>query len=227
MTSPLGRPAGESLLFAELLRDSFAFWEFFVFRVRHALNMMLPNSPRSDEVEHLLRNAQLRDALEPLFDESINRVNVHVMTTGAENDFLESMLEWERAPILPICEWFQPKLELPHPDDLSDQQVRDYLYQTVGRLYEKHVVLDFTDHLTDRQLYCLIYRDILPSHEKMIRRQSNYLHWDCANTDGDPDAWLRYYANEEERRMWAEETDGYLPPIDDPPFPRDLPRAPL
>ncbi len=80
---------------------------------------MLPNSPRSDEVEHLLRNAQLRDALEPLFDESINRVNVHMMTTGAENDFLESMLEWERAPILPICEWFQPKLELPHPDDLS------------------------------------------------------------------------------------------------------------
>lgn len=189
--------------------------------------MMLPNSPRSDEVEHLLRNAQLRDALEPLFDESINRVNVRVMTTGAENDFLESMLEWERAPILPICDWFQPRLELPHPDVLTDQQVRDYLYQTVGRLYEKHVVLDFTDHLSDRQLYCLIYRDILPSQEKMIRRQSNYLHWDCANTDGDQDAWLRYYANEEERQMWAHETEGYLPPVDDPPYPRDLPRAPL
>jgi hypothetical protein len=189
--------------------------------------MMLPNSPRSDEVEHLLRNAQLRDALEPLLDESIGRVNVQVMTTGAENDFLESMLEWERAPMLPICEWFQPKLELPHPDDLADQQLRDYLYQTIGRLYEKHVVLDFTDHLTDRQLFCLIYRDILPSHEKMIRRQSNYLHWDCANTDGDPDIWLRYYASEEERRLWAEETGGLLPPIDEPPYPRDLPRAPL
>ncbi len=189
--------------------------------------MMLPNSPRSDEVEHLLRNAQLRDALEPLLDESIGRVNVQVMTTGAENDFLESMLEWERAPILPICEWFQPTLELPHPDDLSDQQVRDTLYQTIGRLYEKHVVLDFTDHLTDRQLYCLIYRDILPSHEKFIRRHSNYLHWDCANTDGDPDIWLRYYANDEDRRLWEEETGGFPPPVDDPPFPRDLPRAPL
>src|SRR4051794_22029246 len=76
--------------------------------------MILPNSPRSDEVEHLLRNAQLRDALEPLLDESIGRVNVQVMTTGAENDFLESMLEWERAPMLPICEWFKPALELPH-----------------------------------------------------------------------------------------------------------------
>src|SRR4029079_7332935 len=95
--------------------------------------MILPNSPRSDEAEHLLRNAQLRDALEPLLDESIGRVNVEVMTTGAENDFLESMLEWERGPRLAIGEWFQPKLELPHPDDLSDDQIRDRLYQTIGR----------------------------------------------------------------------------------------------
>jgi hypothetical protein len=123
-----------------------------------------------------MRNAQLRDALEPLLDESIGRVNVERMTTGAENEFLQSMLEWERAPMLPICEWFQPKLELPHPDDLTDDQLRDRLYQTIGRMFEKHIVLDFTDHLTDRQLYCLIYRDILPSHEKMIRRENNYLH---------------------------------------------------
>jgi hypothetical protein len=109
-------------------------------------------------------------------------------------------------------------------------------------MFEKHIVLDFTDHLTDRQLYCLIYRDILPSHEKMIQRASNYLHWDCANIDGDPDVWLRYYACDEERQAWAEETDGELPPVEDPPPrrvsasrsrrdsprpQRDLPRAPL
>jgi hypothetical protein len=186
-----------------------------------------PRSPRSEDVEHLMRNAQLRDALEPLLDESIGRVNVERMTTGAENEFLQSMLEWERAPMLPICEWFQPKLELPHPDDLSDDQLRDRLYQTIGRMFEKHIVLDFTDHLTDRQLYCLVYRDILPSHEKMIRRENNYLHWDCSNADGDPDMWLRYYASEEDRRGWVEETGGVLPPMDDPPNRRDLPRAPL
>jgi hypothetical protein len=189
--------------------------------------MIFPNSPRAEEVEHLLRNAQLRDALEPLLDESIGRVNVELMTTRAENDFLQSMLEWERAPMLPICEWFQPKLELPHPDGLTDDQLRDRLYQTIGRMFEKRIVLDFTDHLTDRQLYCLIYRDILPSHEKMIQRTNNYLHWDCANTDGDPDVWLRYYASDEERAAWADETDGELPPIETPPYSRDLPRAPL
>ena len=188
---------------------------------------MRSHSPHSDDVDHLLRNAQLRDALEPLFDESICRVNVEQMTTGAENDFLESMLEWERAPMLPICQWFQPELTLPHPDELPEIRLRELLYDTVDRLFSKHIVLDFTDHLTDRQLYCLLYRDILPTHEKLLRRANNYLHWDCANIDGDPDAWLRYYASEEERQTWTEETEGYLPPVEDPPFPRDLPRAPL
>jgi hypothetical protein len=189
--------------------------------------MLLPNTPRSDDVEHLLRNAQLRDALEPLYDESICRVNVELMNTRAENEFLQSMLEWERAPMLPICEWFEPKLELPSPDQLDDATLHAALDDAARRLFEKHIVLDFTDHLTDRQLYCLIYRDILPAHEKMIRRQNNYLHWDCASVDGDPDAWLRYYASDEERRTWAEETDGYPPPMEDPPHPRNLPRAPL
>lgn len=181
----------------------------------------------SDDVDRLLLNARLRDALEPLYDESIGRVNVEVMTTSAENEFLESMLEWERAPMLPICDWFQPRLELPLPELLADRELRQRLLDVVDQLFAKRIVLDFTDHLTDRQLYCLIYRDILPTHEKLIRRRSNFLHWDCAGVDGDPDAWLRYYANEQERQTWAAETGGCLPPMEEPPFPRNLPRAPL
>ena len=104
----------------------------------------------SDEVEHLLRNAQLRDELEPLFDESIGRVNSTVMSTRSENEFLASMLEWERAPILPISQWFEPELTLPHPDGLSGHQLALVLRATIEKLFEKHVVLDFTDH----QVYC-------------------------------------------------------------------------
>ncbi len=185
------------------------------------------HSHRSDEVEHLLRNAQLRDALEPLFDESIGCVNAEVMSTSSENEFLESMLEWERAPMLPIGDWFEPRLDIPGPDLLNDEQLHEMLHYTVDRLFEKRIVLDFTEHLSDRQLYCLVYRDILPSFEKLIERRKNYLHWDCANVGDDPDMWLRYYASEEDRRAWAEETGGYPPQCDAPPFPRRLPRAPL
>jgi hypothetical protein len=149
------------------------------------------------------------------------------MSTVHENDFLESMLAWERAPMLPIGEWFDPKLTLTEPDGLEPEEIARLLTQTVEALFTKNVVLDFTDHLTDRQLYTLIARDILPAYEKKLDRQGTYLHWDCANLGEDPEPWLRYYASREEREMWQEETGEDLPPASDPPFVRQLPKAPL
>lgn len=189
--------------------------------------MIRRDEPASDDVEHLLRNAQLRDELEPLYDESIGRVNSSLMTTRNENEFLASMLAWERAPILPISDWFDPPLELTGPDTLDDDALHAILWETIHRLFEQRIVLDFTDHLTDRDLYCLIYRDILPSYEKKIDRANNFLHWDCANICDDADVWLRYYASEEDRQNWVAETGGDVPPRQEPPHRRPLPRAPL
>jgi hypothetical protein len=189
--------------------------------------MSTNHKPLPDEVEHLLRNAELRDQLEPYLDESIRTVNVEELPTPIENEFLASMLAWEKAPILPISQWFEPELRLPPPDTLMDAELHDLLWDTIHKLYERRIVLDFTDHLSDRELYRLIYRDILPCAEKKIDSLSNYLHWDCADMGGDPTIWLRYYATEEERLMWAEDLDGPLPPAEEPPFPRALPKQPL
>ena len=92
---------------------------------------------RSDEVDHLLRNAQLRDELEPFLDDSISQLNVGELPTRVENEYLASMLAWERAPVLPIGEWFEPKLELPRPETLTDEQLHDILWDTIQRLYDK------------------------------------------------------------------------------------------
>lgn len=188
--------------------------------------MLAPKS-NLDPVDCLLRNAELRDQLDPLLDESIDVVDVGRMTTPTENAFLESMLAWERAPMLPIGDWFDPPLVLPDPDGLAPAEVTRLLRQTAEALFTKNVVLDFTDHLSDRQLYTLVARDILPAYEKKLDRQGTYLHWDCANVGDDPDAWLRYYASPEEREMWREETGEALPPPSLPPHRRDLPKAPL
>ena len=174
-----------------------------------------------------MRNAQLRDELEPFLDDSISQLNVGELPTRVENEYLASMLAWERAPVLPICEWFQPHLQLPRPETLTDEQLHDILWDTIQKLYDRRIVLDFTDHLSDRQLYCLIFRDILPSPEKKLERSDNFLHWDCADAGGDPEVWLRYYASEEDRRSWIESGDGPLPPTEPPPYPRHLPRRPL
>jgi len=180
----------------------------------------------SDEVEQLLRNAELRDELERYLDESISRVNVHALPLSAENEFLASMLAWEQAPILPIYRWFEPEMRLPRPEVLGDDDLHKILWDVIHKLYEKRIVLDFTDHLSDRQLYCLIFRDILPAREKKVDWPNNYLHWDCTGPAGDPELWLMYYASDQEREDWADLYNQPLPPQLPPPYPRRLPREP-
>ena len=104
--------------------------------------------PAIDEVDLLLANARLRDELEPYRDESIDDPSVTRMSLRTENEYLASMLAWERAPALPIANWFTPAMELPAPDSLDDQTLSEVPQaDNVGRLYSQKVVLRFTDHL--------------------------------------------------------------------------------
>lgn len=186
--------------------------------------MVFPRPHRShDEVDQLLRNARLRDELEPFVDESLDLLQARRMSTPAENEYLESMLAWERAPVLPISLWFQPELCIPAPETLDDLQLNDQLSIVVERLYEKRIILEFTDHLSDRELYCLIYRDILRSLEKKIDRSDSCIRWHCLDVDLEPELWLRYYASEEERLEWQAQSGEPLPPCEFPPHPRSLP----
>lgn len=182
--------------------------------------------PSSEEIEQLLRNARLRDELEPYLDESVALLDIGRIPTSEENDFLESLLAWERAPIVPISQWFEPELVLPPPETLRDEELTKLLWSTIYRLYSKRVVLEYTEHLSDRQLYCLLMRDILPSPEKRIDPPRNWLPWHCLDVESQPEIWLQYYATPDERQEWSRETGEDLPPRRPCPFVRELPRRP-
>ena len=173
-----------------------------------------------DEVDLLLANARLRDELEPYRDESIDDPSVSRMPLRTENEYLASMLAWERAPALPIASWFTPVLEIPSPDSLSDETISVVLWETIHRLYSQNVVLRFTDHLSDRELYKIIYRDILPCCEKKVELPGKYLEWRCIE---DNDTWLRFYADAVDRRRYQEEYDVDIPPSETPKHARNLP----
>ena len=181
-------------------------------------------SNATDEVELLLHNARLRDELEPYIDESVSLVHFRQMNLREENCFLESMLAWERAPALPISSWFCPELSLPAPASLDDDVLTELLYDTIDRLFSVRVVLDMTEHLSDRELYTMIYRDILPACEKKIDLAGNYLCWRCLD-ESDSDLWLTYYATETDRMQWLHNNEGPLPEPQELPYPRKLPRA--
>lgn len=172
-----------------------------------------------DEVELMLANARLRDELEPYRDESIESSTSH-MSLQAENEYLASMLAWERAPALPISDWFSPPLHLLPPDALGDAQLSHRLKQVVEKLFAKNIILRCTDHLCDRELYTIIYRDILPCCEKKVDVPGKALEWMCVE---DTETWLRFYASPVERRRYQEEYDKELPPSETPQFRRQLP----
>ena len=81
-----------------------------------------------------------------------------------------------------------------------------------------------TAHLSDRQLYCLIARDILSAQEKKVMLPNKYLRWQCLDVSHDEESWLRFYATDEDRAKWAYETGLKLPPKEGLPFPRMLPQ---
>lgn len=180
--------------------------------------------PASDDIDQLMLNARLRDEIEPYLDDSLDVLNYASLPTRLENEYLASMLAWERAPILPISRWFEPELKLPRPDSLSNAELHELLGEVLHKLGEQRVVLEYTEHLSDRQLYCVILRDILPSYEKKVDLGRNYRHWHCLDIDADSETWLRFYATEQEREEWAAENLGELPPSQTPPYPRKLPR---
>ncbi|MGL6225205.1 MAG: hypothetical protein ACRC10_01105 [Thermoguttaceae bacterium] len=188
---------------------------------------MFDMSCTTDEIDDLIRNAELWTELEPYYDEAISRVDVRHLSLKLENEFLASMLDWETAPIVPVYRWFEPEMRLPNPDPLNDEDLHSILNDTVLKLFEKKIILDFTDHLSDRELYRLICLDILPSREKKLDNRNNYIHWDCSHAGGNPNIWLTYYASDEDRECWADVYRQPLPPKKVPVYHRDWPQDPL
>ena len=186
--------------------------------------MPLARHPEPEEIECLIRNGELRTAIEPYLDESVWEIDFRNLPTEAENRFLESMLAWELAPLAPVARWFDPPLAMQPACTLDDDQLHERLWEVIERLHAKRIVLDFTDHLSDRELYALIRRDILPAKLKLVDLPDNVVHWDCsASDDGDPTIWLMYYASDEEREDWRLEEGRDPPPRLVPPHPRALP----
>ncbi len=173
-----------------------------------------------DEVDLMIDNARLRDELEPYRDDSIDDPTMGRMPLQTENEYLSSILAWERAPALPIRDWFNPPLQIPPPESLAGETLAVILQQTIERLYSQAIVLTCTDHLSDHQLYRMIYRDILPCCEKKIDAAGKRLEYRCVE---DTETWLTFYADAVERRRFQEEHQVELPAARKPHFPRDLP----
>jgi hypothetical protein len=126
-------------------------------------------------------------------------------------------------------------LTLPPPEELDDAQITVKLWEVIRGLAFLRVFLLFTDHLSDRELYARLWSDILRVPTALEPEDyDGAWHIDLTGTGSDSEEgiaiYLKYYADDNERRSWQEEwPDDPLPDREQRPFDRDryLPRPPF
>jgi hypothetical protein len=114
-------------------------------------------------------------------------------------------------------------VELPDPDSLDAEQLTAKLWEVIRALAELDVFLEFTDHLSDRELYEKLWRDLLRTEREDLA-DGGVWHVDASSSGGDEGAYvyLKYYADARDRELWlADFPDDDMPPHEDPPYDRD------
>src|SRR5262249_30967052 len=105
---------------------------------------------------------------------------------------------------------------------VRDAELTAKLWEVIYMLLRQSIVISNTDHLSDRELYTLLWNETL--REEFVILPANTLHLDMTRTgidDGMP-IYLRYYASEEQREMYSELYPEFeMPPHVEPPPRRD------
>jgi hypothetical protein len=147
----------------------------------------------------------------------------------AQEQFWRTVVDFERAATTDLAtELNVISVELPEPDGLDDAGLHEALWRVIEGLARLRVFLDQTDHLSDRDLYTKLVRELLPEEMPALDLDASAAwHIDVLGDDN-PELYLKYYADEETRAYWRMEfPDLFIPAGENPPHDRDrhLPQA--
>lgn len=127
--------------------------------------------------------------------------------------------------VTPFDQLLQAGMHVPAPETLDDAQLTVRLWEVIRGLARLRSFLYHTDHLSDRELYEVLWHDVLrESMPAMPIDDASAWHIDLTGSGGEEDNhdYLRYYADEDERRHWAEHwPDDVIPESAKPPYDRD------
>ncbi|WP_341326912.1 hypothetical protein [Methylotuvimicrobium sp. KM2] len=116
-------------------------------------------------------------------------------------------------------------MTLPNPEELDDTQLSAKLWEVINGLAMLRMFLYSTDHLNDRELYEILWHDVLREEGPVMPLDNDSaFHIDIlgSGSETDIELYLRYYADEEERHRWAKDwPEDIMPPHEEPPYDRD------
>jgi hypothetical protein len=150
-----------------------------------------------------------------------------LLSGDQREEFWRRVMECEnnQATTTHLQQLIEAGLELPQPEELDDEPLRSKLWEVIGALIQMRVFVESTDHLNDRELYALLWHDVLREETPVDPADSDSAwHVDLlgSGSEVDTNLYLKYYADEEWRRQWLAEFPDYeMPAHENPPYDRD------
>ncbi len=149
-----------------------------------------------------------------------------------EEKFLEQIIFMEGVNEQPLFDLLEKGgVRMPSPETLDDSQLQPKLWEVINGMALLGCYLSSTDHLSDRQLYEVLWREILREPTSVSPNDSNSsCNIDILGGCSEEDLQIRlkYYADEDERLDWQEQfPEDTVPPHEPLPYDRDcrLPKS--
>lgn len=138
--------------------------------------------------------------------------------------FLQRVIAFETAPDITDFEQLTADgVELPDPETVPEQELGAVLRRVIAALSKHQVFLERTNHLSDRELYSVLWHDVLrEEHAVLPEGDTGAWHVDIPGDDAQSTNYLTYYATEGDREMWRKDfPDVPLPAPRHPEYERD------
>jgi hypothetical protein len=177
------------------------------------------------------RIAKLRAELEKLGGST---TTLESMPADMEEEFLRHVLEYETAEPITLFRLLENAgVQIPAPTDLDEATLSTSLVEIIQKLASLGAYLHHTNHLNDRALYEYLYHEGLREEAVFFPENPSYAYiidLTGSGSDNDNMIYLKYYADEANRKQWAHDwPDDPMPDHENPPFDRDrtLPQSPV
>ena len=145
------------------------------------------------------------------------------LSAGQREQFWRRVVDYETAPTTNHFQQLtEAGLKLVDPEATDDGELTSKLWEVIAALARIQVFITSTNHLSDRELYTLLWRVTLREEIPMLPDDRGFWHVSLLGDGGDRDTYLylKYYADQDMREQWlADFPDDDMPAHEDPAVP--------
>lgn len=188
------------------------------------------DASEEEAIDRILRINDLKHEAEELAGGPLVYQHSEDVPPEVEEQFWENVVDIEKAPTVTRRELlkmdgFEPKT----PSEIPDENIEPFLWELIEALADRRHFLEQTDHLSDRELYIMIFDRILEEETQVLNKDTAWCFHiivsEYGSLDGEvsgDEIFFRYYADDEWREEWSSQFDSEnMPTPEKPPYNRD------